>query len=80
MHRPIELHGVIQGNTITLDERTFLPDGYRVTLHLVLSPDEGLRLAAGAWADMTEEQTAELEEILSESRQRPVRLPRADEA
>jgi hypothetical protein len=74
MSRPVELKGVIHGETITLDEKTFLPDGYRVTLHLILDPAEGLRLAAGAWADMTPEQVAELEDILSKSRGRPIKL------
>jgi hypothetical protein len=78
MKPPIELRGVIHGKTITLDEETFLPDGYRVTLHLVLEPGEGLRLAAGAWRDMTPEQVAECEEILSEFQGRPFKLPDRD--
>jgi hypothetical protein len=75
MDRPIELTGVIHGKTITLDEETFLPDGYRVKLHLILEPGEGLRLAFGSWSDMSPEDIAELEEILSETRGRPVKLP-----
>ena len=34
---PIELTGVVRGRTITLDADTFLPDGYRVTLHVALT-------------------------------------------
>jgi hypothetical protein len=75
----IILEGVMRGRkTIELDEESFLPDGYRVKLHLILEPGEGLRLAAGAWADMTPEQEAELEEILSHSRGRPVKIPKIE--
>jgi hypothetical protein len=80
MSRPIVLTGVIHGKTITLDEESFLPDGYRVTLHLVLDPEEAHRLAISSWADLTPEELAELEETLSELRGRPVKLPRADES
>jgi hypothetical protein len=31
MDIPIVFKGVIHGKTITLDEESFLPDGYRVT-------------------------------------------------
>ncbi len=65
MSTPIVLKGVIKGNTIELPERTFLPDGYEVTLHLILTPDEALRLSAGSWSDMTPEQVAEFEELMS---------------
>ncbi len=75
MSRPIELEGVIQGKVITLDEETFLPDGYRVKLHLVLEPDEAFRLAVGCGADMTPEEVADLQAHLSECRGRPVKLP-----
>jgi hypothetical protein len=75
MSRPIELEGVIHGKVITLDEETFLPDGYRVKLHLVLEPDEAFRLATGSGADISPEDWAELEAVLSESRGRPVKLP-----
>ncbi len=78
MDMPIVLKGVIQGRTITLDEGTFLPDGYRVTLHLILEPAEGLRLSFGAWADMTPEQIADFEETMSALRGRPVRIPEND--
>ncbi len=59
---------------IELDDDSFLPDGYRVTLHLVLQPGEGLKLAAGGWADMTPEEVADLEDILSRSRGRPIKI------
>ena len=75
MDRPIELMGVIRGQTITLDEKTFLPDGYRVTLHLVLEPEEAFRLGVGGWSDLTPEDVAGLEAHLSELRGRPVKLP-----
>jgi hypothetical protein len=78
MARELELTGVIHGKTITLDEATFLPDGYRVKLHLILDAEEGLRLAVGSWKDMTTEEVDELEEILSESRGRPVKLPKPE--
>jgi hypothetical protein len=64
--------------TIELDEETFLPDGYPVTLQLVLQPGEGLKLSAGAWADMTPEQEVELEETLSKMRGRPVKLTKIE--
>jgi hypothetical protein len=77
--RPIVLTGVIRGcKTIELDEESFLPDGYRVTLHLILEPGEGLRLAAGAWADMTPEEEDDLEKTLSELRGRPMNIPRIE--
>ena len=77
--RPIVLTGVMRGRkTIELDEESCLPDGYRVTLHLILEPGEGLRLAAGAWADMTPEQVADLEDVLSRSRGRPIKIPGPD--
>jgi len=75
---PIVFQGVIQGKTITLDEESFLPDGYRVTLHLILAPEEALRLSFGSWADMTPEQVAEYEAIMSEFVGRPVKLPDPD--
>lgn len=75
LENPIVLHGVMRGRKIIeLDDDSFLPGGYRVTLHLVLEPGEGLKLAAGAWADMTPEEVADLEDILSKSRGRPIKL------
>jgi hypothetical protein len=77
--RPIVLTGVMRGpKMIELDEESGLPDGYRVTLHLVLEPGAGLRLAAGAWADMTPEQEAELEETLARLRGRPMNIPKIE--
>jgi hypothetical protein len=75
MSMPIVLKGIIKGNTIVLPDRTFLPDGYEVTLHLILTPDEALELSFGACADMTPEEIAEAEAILSEIEGRPVKLP-----
>jgi hypothetical protein len=75
MDRPSEITGVIHGKTITLDEDTFLPDGYRVPLHVILEREEAFRLAIGGWADMTPEEIADLEAHLSECRGRPVKLP-----
>ena len=46
MSMPIVIKGIIKGNTIELPDRTFLPDGYEATLHLILTPEEILTLAA----------------------------------
>jgi hypothetical protein len=78
MDRPIVFQGVIHGTTITLDEKSFLPDGYRVTLHLILEPEEALRLSFGGWADMTPEEVAAYEEMMSELYGRPIELPDPD--
>jgi hypothetical protein len=78
MDIPIVFKGVIHGKTITLDEESFLPDGYRVTLHLVLDKEEGLRLAAGGWADMTAEEVADFEQTMPELHGRPFKLPDPD--
>lgn len=75
MDIPIVFKGVIHGKTITLDEKSFLPDGYRVTLHLVLEPEEAMRLSCGAWADMTPEEIAEYEQLMSELYGQPIKLP-----
>ena len=76
---PIVLTGVTRGSKIIeLDDECFLPDGYRVTLHLILEPGEGLRLAAGGWADLTPEQEAELEATLSQLRGRPMNIPKIE--
>jgi hypothetical protein len=79
MDIPIVFKGVIHGKTITLDEESFLPDGYRVTMHLILDPEEALRLAAGSWADMTPEEVAEFEETMSEFQGRPFKMPTPDQ-
>jgi hypothetical protein len=78
MAQPIILKGVIHGQTITLDLDPGLPDGYRITLQLVLEPGEGLRLAAGGWADMTPEEIADYEQAMSEITGEEVMLPRPD--
>jgi hypothetical protein len=78
MDIPIVFKGVINGKTITLDEKSFLPDGYRVTLHLILEPEEAIRLASGGWADMTPEEVADYEQFMSEFLGRPVKLPDPD--
>jgi hypothetical protein len=79
MSLPIVLKGVIHGKTITLDESSFLPDGHRVTLHLVLEPDEALRLSFGGWADMTPEEIADFEQTMSEFAGRPIKMPGPDQ-
>ncbi|HEV3263579.1 MAG TPA: hypothetical protein VG013_42480 [Gemmataceae bacterium] len=78
MDVPIVLKGIIRGQTITLDEESFLPDGYRVTLHLILDPEEALRLSFGSWADMTPEQVADYEKTMSEFMGRPIKLSGPD--
>jgi hypothetical protein len=78
MPMPIVLTGVVNGKTIELDERSFLPDGYRVTLHLILEPDEALRLSFGSWADMTPEEIADFEQTMSEFEGRPFKMPGTD--
>ena len=75
MGRPIELTGIIHGKTITLDDVTFLPDGYRVKLELVLEPEESVRLAIGGWAGMTAEEIAGFEATMSDYLGRPFKMP-----
>jgi len=77
MDRAIVFTGVINGTTITLDEKSYLPDGYRVKLHLILEPDEALRLACGGWADMTPEQIADFEETMTLFHGEPFKMPEA---
>jgi hypothetical protein len=77
-NRPIELKGVINGRTITLDDETFLPDGYRITLHLILEPKEALLLSGGAWANMTADEIADYEQTLTEFTGEPVEMPNPD--
>jgi hypothetical protein len=78
MNRPIELKGVIQGTTIILDEETFLPDGYRVTLHVILEPGEIFRIPVKGWSEMTPEQVADLEATLSDFQGHPFKLDEAE--
>ena len=68
------LRGTIQGKTIELEKETDLPDGLEVIVAIRLKPGDGLRLSAGGWADMTPEEVADLEDILSRSRGRPIKL------
>jgi hypothetical protein len=78
MSMPIVLKGIIKGDTIELPGRIGLPDGYQVTLHLILTPEEAMELSFGAWKDMTPEEVAEYEQILSEIEGQPVQLPAPD--
>jgi len=75
MSRPIELKGVIHGRTITLDEDTIFPDGYRLTLHAILEPGESLRLSCGSWAKLPPELVADYEQFMTEELGRPYKMP-----
>jgi hypothetical protein len=76
--RPIELTGVIRGKTITLDEETCVPDGHRVTLHLILTTEEALEFSFGCWKDLTPEQIADFEQTVSEFTGSPFKTPEPD--
>jgi hypothetical protein len=73
------LKGVVRGKTIELEKETGLPEGQPIIVGIRLLPGDGIRLSAGAWADLTPEEVADLEDTLSRSRGRPIKLPRADE-
>lgn len=75
MPRTLERKGVIHGKTIALEEATFLPDGCPVIVHLTLSREEALRQLAHPGPDLTAEEVAELEELLTEMRGHPIKLP-----
>jgi hypothetical protein len=78
MSRGLRLTGVIHGKTITLDEgTTFVADGTRVIVHLTLDPEEARQalLARAPQEDMTPEELADLEELLSEFHGHPIKLP-----
>lgn len=76
---PVVLTGVMRGRkVIELDEESFLPDGYRVTLHLILEPEEAIRLSSGAWAEMTPEEVADFEAHVSELTGEPFKMPDPD--
>jgi hypothetical protein len=75
---PIVLKGIVHGKTITLDGDTFLPDGYTVTLHLILTQEEALNLTAGAWANLTPEQVRECESLMTELDGVSVQMPEPD--
>ena len=55
------LKGIVRGKTIELESETGFDDGLEVSVVISISrrtklpPGEGLRLAAGAWADDAEE-------------------------
>ena len=72
------LKGIVRGKTIELEEATGLPDGLEIIVGIRLKPGDGIRLSAGGWADMTPEQEEELEKILSESRGRPMKIPKIE--
>lgn len=62
--------GVVHGKTIELEEEPGLPDGQEVTVNIQpvtqkeqLAPGEGLRRAAGSWADDPEGLDEWLEEM-----------------
>jgi len=78
MDFPIVFKGVMHGKTITLDEESFLPEGYRVTMHLIVEPEEAMRLAFGGWKDMTPEEVADFERTVSEAEGRPFKMPEPD--
>jgi hypothetical protein len=59
------LRGVIHGKTIFLDDDLGLPDGQVISLQIGLTPGEGIRLSAGAWADAG----PDLEETLRSARE-----------
>ena len=69
------LKGTVRGKTIELEEVTDLPDGLEIIVAIRLKPGDGIRLSAGSWADMSPEEKADLEQFLSESRGRPIKLP-----
>lgn len=71
----LELTGVLHGKTITLNEATFLPDGCPVIVRLTLSREEAMRQLSLPGPDLTAEELAELEEVLSEFHERPIKLP-----
>lgn len=76
------LRGVVHGKTIELEREPGLPNGQRVTVTVTaqptataevgLSPGEGLRRSAGAWA----EDGAELDEYLEWNRRQRKAPPR----
>lgn len=75
MARPIVMTGVIDGKTITLDDETWLPKGYRITMHLILQPTEALELTAGAWSALTAEDIADYEQFMSKEDGIPCKVP-----
>jgi hypothetical protein len=68
------LKGTVHGKTIELEKESGLPDGLEIIVAIRLKPGDGVRLSAGAWADMSPDEVAELERIFSMMRGRPVKL------
>jgi hypothetical protein len=52
-----------------------VPDGHRVTLHLILTPEEAMEFSFGAWKDLTPEEIGWLEQEMSEFMGSPYKLP-----
>jgi hypothetical protein len=78
MNVTLDMTGVVRGQTIVLDENYGLPEGYRVKLQLILTREEAFELAAGSWSDMTPEDVADFEQLMSELGGEPYRLPEDD--
>jgi len=79
-YTPLVLKGVVHGKTLTLDEKTFLPDGYRVTLDLILTPEEAWHLLTVArLPEWSPEDIANYEEIMTELEGRPVKVDDPEE-
>ena len=72
------LKGTVRGKSIELEEATDLPDGLEIIVAIRLKPGDGIRLSAGAWADMTPEEEEELEKTLSQLRGRPMKIPKIE--
>ena len=71
---------VLDGNglslvSLKLNGAEVKPDGYRVTLHAILSPEECLRLSCGAWANMPAELVADFEWFMEEETGKPFKMP-----
>jgi hypothetical protein len=78
-YTPLVLKGVVHGTTLTLDEKTFFPDGYRVMLDLILQPGEGLHLlAVGPGLELSPEAIAAYEEVMTELYGRPIKVDDPD--
>jgi hypothetical protein len=72
------LKGTVRGKTLELEEETGLPDGLVVRVAIRMKREDALRLSCGAWADMTPEEEADLEETLSQLRGRPMNIPKIE--
>ena len=71
------IRGVIYGKTIELEKEAGLPDGQPVTVTVqpLLSPGEGIRQSAGAWADAGDELDEWLEGVQRSRQQDRPELP-----